>query len=160
MAANRETLAIRVSMGRWKWPLILGAGGVVAVSMFLVSPWLALLGLPVAVLVWAFCQGIAVIGPKGVKVLASGFWKLMPTTYQEIHAASVQDIKAMDFGGWGYRLGGGSTGFIMGSGPALVLETGFHQRHVISMPDAETAGQACSLVTAYVQSAAAYGAQQ
>lgn len=152
MAANGEALTVHVSMGAWKWPLVLGTGGVVAGSTLAISPWLALLGVPMALLVWAFCQGTAVIGPGGVKVLASGFWKLMPATYKDIRSAAVQDIKAMDFGGWGYRLGGGSTAFITGSGPALVLETGFHQRLVISMPDAATAGRAASLVTAYLLS--------
>jgi hypothetical protein len=160
MAANGETLAIGVSMGSWKWLLSLGVGAVIAACLFFVSPWLSLLGVLAAVLLWAFCQGTAVIGPDGVKVMVSGFFKLMPATYQEIHSAAVQDIKAMDFGGWGYRLGGGSTGFIMGSGPALVLETGFHQRYVISMPDAETAGRACSLVTAYLQITPVSGSAQ
>ena len=55
----------------------------------------------------------------------------------------------MDFGGWGYRINAGNVGFIMGSGPALVLEAGFAQRYVFSMPDAATAARACALVTAY-----------
>ena len=46
----------------------------------------------------------------------------------------MEDIKALDYGGWGYRMNGGSVGFIMASGPALVMDAGFHQSYVISMP--------------------------
>jgi hypothetical protein len=65
----------------------------------------------------------------------------------------VEDIRALDYGGWGYRINGGSVGFIMGDGPALVLPAGFHHRFVISMPDMETAGHAAALANAYAASA-------
>lgn len=148
-AASGESLVIKVSMGPAKWLLCLGTGGVVALSLVFLHPALALLGIPTAVLLWIFCSGKAVIDDAGVRVLAGGFWKLMPLSHREIQAASVEDIQAMDFGGWGYRLTGGSVGFIMRSGPALVLTAGFKQRFVISMPDAGTAARACALVNAY-----------
>ncbi|MBD7995646.1 hypothetical protein H9639_10090 [Arthrobacter sp. Sa2CUA1] len=149
LAADEQPLAVSVSMGRWKWAASLGTGAAVALSLVFIHPALALCGVPAAALLWVFCQGRVIIDPNGVRALAGGFWKLMPLTYGEIRAASVQDIKAMDFGGWGYRLNGGSVGFIMGSGPALILEAGFAQRYVFSMPDAETAARACALVNAY-----------
>lgn len=151
MAASGETLSVKVSMGPAKWCLSLGMGAVVGASVYFISPWLALLGVPVAALMWIFCQGTLEIGPGGTKVLASGFWKLMPLDFTEIRAATVEDVRALDYGGWGYRLGGGSIAFITASGPALVLETAFHQRCVVSMPDAGTAARACSLVTAYAR---------
>ncbi|MBD8044497.1 hypothetical protein H9638_11835 [Arthrobacter sp. Sa2BUA2] len=149
LAADEQPLEVNVSMGRWKWLASLGTGAAVALSLVFIHPALALFGVPAAALLWVFCQGRVIIDPDGVRALAGGFWKLMPLTYGEIRAASVQDIKAMDFGGWGYRLNGGSVGFIMGSGPALVLEAGFAQRYVFSMPDAETAARACALVNVY-----------
>ena len=152
-ASRGENLHIRVSMGAWKWCLSLGVGLIVAVSMYFIFPALALLGLVVGGFIWVFCQGTAVIGPDGVKVLASGFWKLMPLNWPELNSAEVQEIKAMDYGGWGYRMGGGSVGFIMGNGPAVVMKGGFHQRWVISMPNLELAGEAASLVNAYIHAA-------
>ncbi|ALV45621.1 hypothetical protein MB46_09095 [Arthrobacter alpinus] len=149
-AALGETLRIKVSMGRWAWVLSLGLGTVMSVSMYFIIPALALLGIVAAALVWVFCQGTAVIGPDGVKVLASGFWKLMPLSWPEINKATVEDVKAMDYGGWGYRMNGGSVGFIMASGPALVMDVGFHQKFVISMPSVTSAGEAMALVNAYV----------
>ena len=150
MAARGETLWIKVSLGRWTWLLSLGVGALVAVSVYFVLPPLALLGVLVAALVRVFCQGTAVIGPQGVQVLASGFWKVMPLKWHEIKGASVADIRALDYGGWGYRMNGGSVGFIMGSGPALVMAARFHQKFVISMPDLATAAQAAALSNAYV----------
>ncbi|MER2134536.1 MAG: DUF1648 domain-containing protein [Arthrobacter sp.] len=147
--ARREVLTVNLSLGPAKWLLCLGTGAVVALSLVFIHPALALLGIPTAALLWIFCSGMAVIDDAGVRVLAGGFWKLMPLEYREISRASVQEIQAMDFGGWGYRISGAGTGFIMRSGPALVLTTGFKQRFVISMPDAETAGRACALVNAY-----------
>lgn len=149
-AARGETMNIKVSMGSRAWGLSVGVGGIVALSTYFIFPVLALLGVVVGAIIWVFCQGTAVIGPEGVKVLASGFWKVMPLEWREIRAASVEDIKAMDYGGWGYRMNGGSVGFIMRTGPALILECGFHQKFVISMPDAHTAGEAAALANAYV----------
>lgn len=151
-AARNETMRIRVSMGKWAWVLSLGLGAIVAVSTFFIFPALAFLGVVVAAITWVFCSGTAVIAPDGVKVLAGGFWKVMPLEWKEVRGASVEDITAMDYGGWGYRMNGGSIGFIMASGPALLMECGFHQKYVISMPDPETAGEAAALVNAYVHS--------
>ena len=148
-AANRESMTVRISMGPGKWPLSLGTGAAVALSLVFIHPALALLGLPTAALLWIFSSGKAIIDDAGVRVLAGGFWKLMPLAHREIAAASVQDIQALDFGGWGYRISAAGTGFILHSGPALILTAGFNQKYVISMPDAETAGRACALVNAY-----------
>lgn len=152
-AARGETLRIKVSMGGWAWLLSLGLGAIVAVSTWFIFPALALLGVLVAVLTWVFCSGTVVIGPVELKVLAGGFWKVMPLEYREIKRATVEDIKALDYGGWGYRMTGGSVGFIIASGPAIVMEAGFHQRFVISMPNLETAGDAAALVNAYLDAA-------
>ncbi|WP_425861826.1 DUF1648 domain-containing protein [Arthrobacter sp. TWP1-1] len=149
-AERAETLRIKVSMGAWAWVLSGGIGGIVALSTYFVFPLLALLGVAVGALVWVFCQGTVVIDHQGVRVLASGFWKVMPLEWKEIDRAAVEDIKALDYGGWGYRSNIGSTGFIMNSGPALVMAGGFHQHFVISMPSLEVAGDAAALVNAYV----------
>lgn len=149
-AARSETMQIKVSMGKWTWVLSVGLGAIVALSTYFIFPVLALLGVVIGAITWIFCQGTAVIGPDGVKVLASGFWKVMPLDWKEIRSASVEDIKALDYGGWGYRMNGGSVGFIMGNGPALVMECGFHQKFVITMPDPQTAGEAAALINAYI----------
>lgn len=148
-AERGESLRIKVSLGPWAWLLSLGVGAIVAVSTYFIFPLLALLGVVVAALVWIFCQGVVVIDPQGVRVLASGFWKIMPLDWPGIKGASVDDIKALDYGGWGYRMHGGSIGFIMSSGPALVIEAGYHQKFIISMPDVAAAGTAAALANGY-----------
>lgn len=151
-AANGDTLRIKVSTGPWAWLMGAGIGGVVALSTYFIFPLLALLGVVVGGIIWVFCRGTVVIGPHGMKVLASGFWQVMPLAWKEVHTAAVQDIKAMDYGGWGYRMTGGAVGYIMGSGPAVVVKAGFHQEFVFSMPDAQTAAEAAALVNAYAHS--------
>ncbi|MDO5753785.1 MAG: hypothetical protein Q4P21_12060, partial [Arthrobacter sp.] len=91
--------------------------------------------------------------PDGVKVLASGFWKLMPLEWNELKSVEVLDIRALDYGGWGYRMGAGSVGFIMGNGPAVVMKGGYHQTWIISMPSLEAAGEAAALINAYIHAA-------
>ncbi len=129
-----------------------GIGGIVGLGTYLIFPVLALLGVVVGAIIWVFCRGTVVIGPEGIKVLASDFWKVMPLEWQEVRTASVEDIKAMDYGGWGYRMNGGAIGYIMGNGPAVVVKAGFHQEFVFSMPDADTAAEAAALMNAYTQS--------
>lgn len=151
-AANGESLRIKVTMGGWSWAFALGLAAVVGVSMYFIFPLLGLLaGLAVGAITWVFCSGTVEIGPGGHKVLAGGFWRLMPLEWKEVRAASVEDIKAMDYGGWGYRMTGGSVGFVMGGGAALVMEAGFHQKFVVSMPDPDTAAEAAALVNAYIR---------
>ena len=152
-AARGETLRINVSLGAWQWALSLGVGAVVAVSTGVIFSGLAALGLPVAALIWIFCHGTVVIGPDGVKVLAAGLWRIMPLSYREIKGATVKDIMAMDYGGWGYRMTGGDIGFIMTSGPAVVLQAGSHQNYVLSMLAVPAAGEAAALINAYAQAA-------
>lgn len=151
-AARGETLRIKVSMGAWAWLLSVGVGGVVMLSTYFIFPFLSLLGVVVGAIIWVFCRGTVVIGPEGIKVLASDFWKVMPLAWKEVRTASVQDIKAMDYGGWGYRMNGGAIGYIMGSGPAVVVKAGFHQEFVFSMPDADTGAEAAALMNAYAHS--------
>lgn len=152
-AEQGGTLYVRVSMGWWAAVMSVVIGGIVALSTYFIFSWLALLGLVVGGFVWVFSRGTLVIAPDGIAVLASGFWKVMPLKWQEIHTATVMDIKAMDYGGWGYRMGAGSVGFIMGNGPAVVMDVGFHQKYVVSMPDAQTARKAAALINAYAQGA-------
>lgn len=149
-AARGETMRVKVTMGGWSWVFSLGLGAIVAVSCYFILPVLALLGVVVGAITWMFTSGTAVIGPDGVRVLAAGRWTLMPLQWREIRKATVEDVTALDYGGWGYRMNGGSSGFIMASGPALVMEAGFHQSYVISMSDVETAAKAAALVNAYV----------
>lgn len=149
-AVQGETMAVKVSMARWGPIISLGIGAATGVGLFFIFPLLALLGAVLGGVIWIFTRGTAMIGPDGVKVLAAGFYKVMPLQWDEIKRATVEDIKALDYGGWGYRINGGSVGFIMASGPALVIEAGFHQKFVISMPDVKTAGKAAALVNGYV----------
>lgn len=149
-AAAGQTLRIKVTMGGWAWVLSIGAGVVTAVSTYFIYPPLALLGVVIAVLSWFFCHGVIVISPDGYKVLAGGFWRIMPLEWHEIHTVQVAEIKAMDYGGWGYRLNGGSSAFIMSSGPAVVMEARYHQEFVASMPDLDTASSAADLINAYL----------
>ena len=154
-AYRGETMQIKMSMGAWGWVFSGGLGVIVAVSTYFIFPVLALLGLVIGGIVWIFSRGTAIIGPEGVKVMASGFWKIMPLEWKEVHGAAVEDIKALDYGGWGYRMNGGSVGFVMGGGPAVVMEVRFHQKFVISMPDVDTAGEAVALINAYTHTATA-----
>lgn len=152
-AEQGETLHVKISMGWWAALMSVVIGGVVALSTYFIFSGLALLGLVVGGLVWVFSRGTLVIAPDGITMKASGFWKVMPLKWQEIRTATVADIKAMDYGGWGYRMGAGRVGFIMGNGPAVVMDVGFHQKYVVSMPDAQTAGKAAALINAYAHGA-------
>jgi len=147
-AENGETLRIKVSVGRWKWPYVIGVGLIVAAACYVVVPILSLLGVICAAAVWVFCQGTVVIGPDGVKVLASGFRTVMPIAHADVSGVSANYVGVTFGGGLGYRWTGSVESFVVASGPALFIQVG--SRHfIISMPDAKTAVLAASFVSVY-----------
>ncbi|HJX77210.1 DUF1648 domain-containing protein [Glutamicibacter sp.] len=98
---------------------------------------------------WFFFAGIFEVDGQGTRIVASKCFKVMKLEYSDIKAVHVKDVRALEYGGWGYRSDISHKGFLTGNGPAVVIDMGYYQQQIISMPDAVTASQICALINAY-----------
>lgn len=98
---------------------------------------------------WFFFAGVFEVDGQGTRIVASKCFKVMKLEYSDIKAVHVKDVRALEYGGWGYRSEISHKGFLTGNGPAVVIDMGYYQQQVISMPDAATATRICALINAY-----------
>lgn len=87
-----------------------------------VSTWS--LGLTVVVMLlatWWFCWGKVVVDDTGVRVFGGNVLKLLEVKSAEVMGAEAREISPAEFGGWGLRIAGSGTAFILKRGPGLVV---------------------------------------
>ena len=88
---------------------------------------------------------------SGLRVFAAGFVRVMDVPAAAIDSATARDVRAADYGGWGYRIHGSTTALLVSSGPAVVVDRSDGRRLAVSGGSAATAdniAQALSRVAA------------
>jgi hypothetical protein len=84
-------------------------------------PWLGALLVVLAVLAAAFLVARISVDRSGLRVFVAGFVRVMEVPASAISSAAPADVRAADYGGWGYRHHGGTTAMLVSSGPAVVV---------------------------------------
>lgn len=84
-------------------------------------PWLSVLLVLLAIVGAAFLFARITADRRGLKVRLAGVVPVMDVPAGTIRAASAADVRAADYGGWGYRHHGGTEAMLVGSGPAVVV---------------------------------------
>lgn len=84
-------------------------------------PWLGALLVVLAVLAAAFLFARIIVDRSGLRVFVAGFVPVMDVPASAISSAATADVRAADYGGWGYRHHGGTTAMLVSSGPAVVV---------------------------------------
>lgn len=84
-------------------------------------PWLGALLVVLAVLAAAFLFARVIVDRSGLRVFVAGFVRVMEVPAAAIASAAPADVRAADYGGWGYRHHGGTTAILVSSGPAVVV---------------------------------------
>lgn len=113
--------------GKWL-PLVLGGSGVLCMVLMLVAkdPVATLSMTPVAAFcflaVWFFGSGKVVVDDSGVRVYGGGVLKMLNVTAEDVASAEAKDISPANYGGWGLRVSGKGTAFIIKGGPGLVVK--------------------------------------
>ncbi|GAB3466532.1 DUF1648 domain-containing protein [Actinophytocola sediminis] len=128
------------------------------------SPWLAALGVLLAVggvlLGWSVGWGtgwLVVVAGLLVCLLSSAKvtvdrrgttvaftalgWPRTRVALDRTESAVAEHVSPAQFGGWGYRIVPGASGFLLRSGTALVLTRTSGRRFVVTVDDAETAAR-------------------
>jgi hypothetical protein len=84
-------------------------------------PWLGAVLAALAVVGAAFLCARVKADRSGLRVLVAGVLPVMDVPAAAISAASASDVRAADYGGWGYRNHSGTEAMLVSSGPAVVV---------------------------------------
>jgi MFS family permease len=98
----------------------------------LALPWLSGLLVAVAALLAAFLFARVTADRSGLRVFVAGFVRVMNVPAATISSAAASDVRAAEYGGWGYRSHGDTRAVLVSSGPAVVLKQTDGQRAVVS----------------------------
>jgi hypothetical protein len=110
-------------------------------------PWLGLLLVVLAVIGAAFLCARIRADRRGLKVLLAGVVPVMDVPAGAISAASAADVRAADFGGWGYRHHSGTAAMLVSSGPAVVVKKIDGQRLAVSGGSQDSAARLAEVLT-------------
>lgn len=102
-------------------------------------PWLAALLVAVALLAAVFLFARIRVDRSGLRVFAAGFVRVMDVPAAAIDSATPKEVRAADYGGWGYRSHGTTSAMLVSSGPAVVVDRADGRRLAVSGGSATTA---------------------
>jgi hypothetical protein len=118
-----------------------------AALLSIAVPWLAALLVGLALLGAAFLFARIRVDRSGLRVFAAGFLRLIDVPAAAIDAAATKEVKAADYGGWGYRRHGNTTALLVSSGPAVAVDRLDGRRLVVSGGSAASADNAAQVLT-------------
>ncbi|GAB5077043.1 hypothetical protein, partial [Arthrobacter sp. AD-310] len=110
-------------------------------------PWLGVLLVAVALFGAAFLCARVKADRAGLKVLLAGVVPVMDIPAGSISAASAAEVRAADYGGWGYRNHGETAAMLVGSGPAVVVSKTDGRRLAVSGGSQASAARLAEVLT-------------
>lgn len=118
-----------------------------AALLAVIVPWLGILLVLLAVVAAAFLFARIKADRGGLKVLLAGVVPVMDVPAGAISAASAAEVRAADYGGWGYRHHRGTSAMLVGSGPAVVVSKTDGQRLAVSGGSQASAARLADVLT-------------
>ena len=110
-------------------------------------PWVGALLVVLAVVAAAFLCARVKADRSGLDVLVAGVVPVMHVPAAAISAASASEVRAADYGGWGYRNHSGTAAMLVSSGPAVVVRKTDGQRLAVSGRNPATAARLAEVLT-------------
>ncbi|MCB5272832.1 hypothetical protein BJG92_00339 [Arthrobacter sp. SO5] len=150
---ERDPGLARDSLGLWVHArssvfVMLGIATLLPASLLAIAvPWLAAVLAGLALLAAAFLFARIRVDRSGLRVYAAGFVQVMDVPAAAIDAATPRDVKAADYGGWGYRSRGTRTALLVSSGPAVVVDSSDGRKLTVSGGSAATADNLAQVLT-------------
>lgn len=113
--------------------VMLGIATLLPAALLSISvPWLAALLVAAALVAAAFLFARIRVDRAGLRVFAAGFVRVMDVPAAAIDAATPREVRAADYGGWGYHIHGNTTALLVSSGPAVVVDRSDGRRLAVS----------------------------
>ena len=110
-----------------------------AALLSIAVPWLSAALVAGALVAAAFLFARIRVDRGGLRVFAAGFVRVMNVPAAAIDSATARDVRAADYGGWGYRIHGSTTALLVSSGPAVVVDRSDGRRLAVSSGSVATA---------------------
>ncbi|MBT2594770.1 hypothetical protein [Arthrobacter sp. ISL-72] len=110
-------------------------------------PWLGALLVVLAVLAAAFLFARIIVDRSGLRVFVAGFVRVMEVPAAAISSASPAEVRAADYGGWGYRHHGGTTAMLVSSGPAVVVNRADGKKVAVSGGSTDSAERVAAVLS-------------
>jgi hypothetical protein len=110
-------------------------------------PWLGALLVVLAVLAAAFLVARISVDRSGLRVFVAGFVRVMEVPAAAISSAAPADVRAADYGGWGYRHHGGTTAMLVSSGPAVVVNRADGKKVAVSGGSTDSAERVAAVLS-------------
>jgi hypothetical protein len=110
-------------------------------------PWLGALVAILAVVAAAFLCARVKADRRGLRVFVAGVLPVMDVPAGAISAASAADVRAADYGGWGYRNHSGTAAMLVSSGPAVVVRKTDGRSVAVSGGSPDTAARLAEVLT-------------
>ncbi|MBX7444451.1 MULTISPECIES: hypothetical protein [unclassified Arthrobacter] len=123
--------------------IVLFPAALIAVAV----PWLGILLVVLVVVGAAFLCARVRADRRGLKVLLAGVVPVMDVPAAAISDASAADVRAADYGGWGYRHHRGTAAMLVSSGPAVVVSKTDGQRLAVSGGSPASAARLAEVLT-------------
>ena len=118
-----------------------------AALLTIAVPWLAALLVALALLAAACLFARIRVDRSGLRVFAAGFVRVMDVPAAAIEAATPKEVRAADYGGWGYRSHGTTTALLVSSGPAVVVDRSDGRTLTVSGGSATTADNVAQVIS-------------
>jgi hypothetical protein len=144
---TRDSIRLWVHARSSVFVMIAIASVIPAVLIGIAVPWLGVLLIAVALIGAAFLCARVKADRGGLKVLLAGVVPVMDIPAGSISAASAADVRAADYGGWGYRNHGGTAAMLVSSGPAVVVSKTDGQRLAVSGGSQASAARLAEVLT-------------
>lgn len=144
-ARERVVWSAAVSSGR-AGTVVAAAAVAITLVMAVVTRmwWLLTVPVLVTVVTTAMLSIRVTVDPSGLQVRGRLGWPKVVVPVDRIESVSTVDVRALrDFGGWGYRFAArgplkGTRGFVLHSGPAILVTTADGRSEVTVVEDAAT----------------------
>jgi len=118
-----------------------------AALLSIAVPWLAAVLVLLALLGTAFLFARIRVDRSGLRVFAAGLLRVIEVPAAAIEGAAPKEVKAADYGGWGYRSHGTTTALLVSSGPAVAVERLDGRRLVVSAGSAASADNVAQVLS-------------
>ncbi len=143
----RDTIRLWVHARSSVFIMIAVAGVFPAALVSIALPWVGVLLAVLAIAAAAFLCARVQADRSGLSVLMAGVLPVIRVPASAISAASASDVRAADYGGWGYRNHGGTAAMLVGSGPAVVVRKTDGQNIAVSGGSPVTAARLAEVLT-------------
>ena len=128
--------------------VMIGVASLFPASLISIAvPWLGALLVAAAIIGAAFLFARVTADRSGLRVFVAGILRVVDVPAEAISAADPADVRAADYGGWGYRHHGGTAAVLVSSGPAVVVRKTDGHRLAVSGGNSDSAARLAEVLT-------------